>query len=317
MDPPPTRNPWSIQRTPGGSSSGSGAAVAARMLPGAIGSQTGGSVLRPAAYCGVVGLKGTFGRISRHGVLPLAWSIDHPGTFARSVEDTALLLATIAGHDPADHSASRRPTDDYVAATRTTDPPRLVVLNDFVSRAQPDAAARFQITIDQLATAGATIDRATANAAELIGTHAVVMQAETAAVHRRLLAEHGDHYSPRVRAFAEAGSLVTAVDYIDAQRQRRRLRRQVEALLAGGGCLALPTVSGPAPGTDTTGDSSFQAPFSLLGLPAITLPAGLSAEGLPLGLQLVAPAFEEAGLLATSAWCERALGPGEMPPGWE
>src|SRR5262245_24793151 len=132
-DPSPTRNPWRADRTPGGSSSGSGAAVAARMVPGALGSQTGGSVLRPAAYVGVVGLKPTYGRVSRRGVLALAWSIDHPGTFSRPVADAALLLGAIAGHDPADPSSNPRPVDDYAAAARPGAPPRLVVLDDFVA----------------------------------------------------------------------------------------------------------------------------------------------------------------------------------------
>jgi Asp-tRNA(Asn)/Glu-tRNA(Gln) amidotransferase A subunit family amidase len=318
MDPPPTRNPWSGERTPGGSSSGSGASVAARQVPAAMGSQTGGSVLRPAAYNGVVGLKPTFGRVSRAGVLALAWSIDHPGPITRTVADAALLLRTIAGRDPRDPSSSSKAVPDYVAAARPGIPPRLVVLDDFVERAQPDAAARFGQAIARLTGDGATAHgaRVPSGAAALIGAHAVVMQAETAAVHRRLIAEHAEHYAPRIRGFVENGALIPAVDYLDAQRLRRRLRREVEALLANGDCLALPTVSGPAPAPDTTGDASFQGPFSLLGLPAISLPSGLSAEGMPLGLQLVGPAFGEASLFAAAAWCDRVLGPLGPPPGF-
>jgi aspartyl-tRNA(Asn)/glutamyl-tRNA(Gln) amidotransferase subunit A len=319
MDPPPTRNAWSAKRTPGGSSSGSGAGVAARQVPAALGSQTGGSVLRPAAYNGVVGLKPTFGRISRSGVLALAWSIDHPGTITRSVVDAALLLRTIAGRDPRDPSSSARSVPDYVAAARPGPAPRLVAFDDFVERAQPDAAARFEDALSRLGAAGASLTRGRipSGAAALIGAHAVVMQAESASVHRRLIAQHGEHYAPRIRAFVENGALVPAVDYLDAQRLRRRLRREVDALLASGDCLVLPTVSGPAPAPDTTGDASFQAPFSLLGLPAISLPSGLSADGLPLGLQLVGPAFGEASLLAAAAWCERVLGGLGPPPGWD
>jgi Asp-tRNA(Asn)/Glu-tRNA(Gln) amidotransferase A subunit family amidase len=316
MDPPPTRNPWNPERTPGGSSSGSGAAVAARMVPGALGSQTGGSVLRPAAYVGVVGLKPSYGRVSRRGVLALAWSIDHPGTFSRTVADAAMLLQAIAGHDPADPTSSARPVDDYSAAARPGTPPRLVVLDDFVERAQPDAGARFAATLDALARAGARLAHGRPGADDLIGTHAVLMQAETASVHRRLHAELADQYSPRIRAYVESGALIAAVDYLDAQRQRRVLRRRVEALLDEGDCLVLPTVSGPAPATDTTGDPTFQGPFSLLGLPAITIPAGLDRDGLPLGLQLVGAAFGEATVLQAAAWCERELGPGSPPPAY-
>jgi Asp-tRNA(Asn)/Glu-tRNA(Gln) amidotransferase A subunit family amidase len=316
VDPPPTRNPWNADRTPGGSSSGSGASVAARQVPAALGSQTGGSVLRPAAYNGVVGLKPTYGRVSRSGILPLAWSIDHPGTLTRSVADAALVLRTIAGHDPRDPSSSRAPVPDYVAASRSGVPPRLLVLDDFLERAQPDAAHRFDDAIERLRAAGATVDhgRFPSGAAALIGVHAVVMQAEAAAVHRRLIAQHRDAYAPRIRAFVETGALVPAVDYLDAQRLRRRLRREAAELLASCDCLALPTASGPAPAPDTTGDPSFQGPFSLLGLPAVSLPSGLSADGLPLGLQLVGPAFGEAPLLAAAAWAERTLGPMPGPP---
>jgi aspartyl-tRNA(Asn)/glutamyl-tRNA(Gln) amidotransferase subunit A len=318
MDPPPTRNPWSDEATPGGSSSGSGAAVAARMVPGALGSQTGGSVLRPAAYCGVVGLKPSYGRISRRGVLPLAWTLDHPGVLCRTVEDAALMLQALAGPDPADPGSSSRAADDYAAAAGAPRPPRLVVLDDFLSRAQPEARASFERTIAELGAAGARIARAAfpSRAESLISAHAVVMQTEVASVHRRLLERHAEEYRPRIRAYVETGMLIPAADYVDAQRLRRRLRREARDLLARADCLLLPTVSGPAPGTDTTGDPSFQSPFSLLGLPAITLPSALTAAGLPLGVQLVGADFGEAALLGAAAWCEPVLPRLPAPPGF-
>jgi Asp-tRNA(Asn)/Glu-tRNA(Gln) amidotransferase A subunit family amidase len=318
MDPPPTRNPWSDRSTPGGSSSGSGAAVAARMVPGALGSQTGGSVLRPAAYCGVVGLKPSYGRISRRGVLPLAWTLDHAGVLCRTVEDAALLLQALAGPDAADPGCSSRAADDYVAAARAPRPPRLLVLDDFLARAQPEARESFERTVADLAAAGARIGRAAfpSRAEALISTHAVVMQSEVASAHRRLLEQHADRYAPRIRAYVETGALVPAADYVDAQRLRRRLRGEARDLLAGADCLLLPTVSGPAPGPETTGDPSFQGPFSLLGLPAITLPSALTASGLPLGVQLVGPDFGEARLLEAAAWCEGALPAPPAPPGF-
>jgi Asp-tRNA(Asn)/Glu-tRNA(Gln) amidotransferase A subunit family amidase len=318
MDPPPTHNPWSPDCTPGGSSSGSGAAVAARMVPGALGSQTGGSVLRPAAYCGVVGLKPSYGRVSRRGVLPLAWTLDHPGVLCRTVEDAALLLQALAGPDPADPGCSRRPADDYVAAAREPRRPRLLVLDDFLARAQPEAQTSFERTVADLAAAGARVVRGAfpSRAETLISTHAVVMQSETASVHRRLIEQHADAYATRIRAYVETGLLLPAADYVDALRLRRRLRREAHDLLARADCLLLPTVSGPAPGPDTTGDPTFQGPFSLLGLPAITLPSALTAAGLPLGVQLVGPEFGEAALLGAAAWCEPALPPMAAPPGY-
>jgi Asp-tRNA(Asn)/Glu-tRNA(Gln) amidotransferase A subunit family amidase len=316
MDPPPTRNPWSPAHTPGGSSSGSGAAVAARMVPGALGSQTGGSVLRPAAYCGVVGLKPSYGRVSRKGVLPLAWTLDHPGVLCRSVADAALLLGAIAGPDPGDRGCSARPADDYVAAAAATRPPRVLVLDDFLARAQPDARASFERTLRTLADAGAEVVRGAfpSRAETLISTHALVMQSETASVHRRILAEHADAYAPRIRAYVELGMTIPAVDYVDAQRLRRRLRAEARHLLARADCLILPTVSGPPPAPDTTGDPTFQGAFSMLGLPAITVPSALTEDGLPLGLQLVGRDFGEAALLRAAAWCERALPGIGAPP---
>jgi Asp-tRNA(Asn)/Glu-tRNA(Gln) amidotransferase A subunit family amidase len=316
MDPPPTRNPWSTAHTPGGSSSGSGAAVGARMVPGALGSQTGGSVLRPAAYCGVVGLKPSYGRVSRRGVLPLAWTLDHPGVLCRSVEDAARLLGAIAGPDPADPGCSARPADDYVAAVTDARPPRLLVLDDFLARAQPEAQASFERTVQALARAGATVVRGAfpSRAETLISTHALLMQSETASVHRRILAEHGDAYAPRIRAYVELGLTIPAVEYVDAQRLRRRLRAEARRLLGRADCLVLPTVSGPAPAPDTTGDPTFQGPFSMLGLPAITVPSALTGDGRPLGLQLVGRDFGEAELLRAAAWCERVLPGIGAPP---
>jgi aspartyl-tRNA(Asn)/glutamyl-tRNA(Gln) amidotransferase subunit A len=316
MDPPPTRNPWSAAHTPGGSSSGSGAAVGARMVPGALGSQTGGSVLRPAAYCGIVGLKPSYGRVSRKGVLPLAWTLDHPGVLCRTVEDAALLLGAIAGPDASDPGCSTRPADDYAAVLSDARRPRLLVLDDFLGRAQPEARASFERTVQLLADAGATIARGAfpSRAETLISTHAIVMQAETASVHRRILAEHADAYAPRIRAYAEVGMSIPAVDYVDAQRLRRRLRAEARQLLGRADCLLLPTVSGPSPAPDTTGDPTFQGPFSLLGLPAITVPSALTADGRPLGLQLVGRDFGEAALLRAAAWCERALPGIGAPP---
>src|SRR6266508_1797217 len=217
LDPSPTRNPWNPEHTPGGSSSGPAAAVAARMVPLAFGSQTGGSVLRPAAYCGVVGLKPSYGRISRRGVLPLAWTLDHPGVLCRTVEDAALLLQAMAGPDAADPGCSSLAADDYVAAARAPRPPRLLVLDDFLARAQPEARESFERTVADLAAAGARIGRAAfpSRAEALISTHAVVMQSEVASVHRRLLEQHADRYAPRIRAYVETGALVTAADYVD------------------------------------------------------------------------------------------------------
>ena len=141
FDPPPTCNPWNHSRTPGGSSSGSAAAVASRMVPAALGSQTGGSILRPAAYCGTVGLKPTYGRVSRFGVAPASWSLDHIGPLTRTVEDAALLLQVMAGHDPKDQASAQVPVGDYIQAARRKDrAPRLGLVLDEEGRAQPGSS---------------------------------------------------------------------------------------------------------------------------------------------------------------------------------
>jgi len=315
MDPPVTVNPWSAYATPGGSSSGSAAAVSAGMVPAAIGSQTGGSVLRPAAYCGVVGIKPTYGRISRHGILPLAWSLDHPGWICRTVEDAALLLGAVAGEDPRDPESARVPCDEYLAGLPSGDRPNLVVLDDVAALARDAARASFEGCVDTLRRAGAAVSRGRfASGAELVmSVHAVIMQSEVAAVHRDTFAAHKEDYAERLRAYIETGALIAASDYARAYRLRARIARETESLLAPGAVLALPTVSGPAPGRDTTGDPTFQAIFSLLGIPSISIPSGL-VDGRPVGLQLAGRHFGEASLLSVAAWCEREIPPIGPPP---
>src|SRR6266404_1279185 len=160
FEPGPTRNPWNPAHTPGGSSSGSGAAVGSRMVPLALGTQTVGSVLRPAAYCGVVGFKPTHGRISAVGVVPLAWSLDHVGVLCRSVEDAALALAIMAGHDAADPQSVPMPLDDYVGAVASPAAPRLGVLRSLVERSEPENRAQIDATLRALRAAGAQVEDA-------------------------------------------------------------------------------------------------------------------------------------------------------------
>src|SRR5437867_10718141 len=195
-DPAPTRNPWNRAHTPGGSSSGSAAAVAARMVPLALGSQTVGSVLRPAAYCGVVGLKPTPGLVSAVGVVPLAWSLDHVGVLCRAVEDAALALAIMAGHDAADPHSVPMPLDDYVGAVASPAAPRLGVLRPLVERAEPDNRAQIDSTLKALRAAGVQVEDAplAASFEGLPEAGDTVMRAEAAAFHRDLYARHAAEY---------------------------------------------------------------------------------------------------------------------------
>lgn len=315
-DPAPTRNPWNLACTPGGSSSGSAAAVAARMVPLALGTQTIGSNVRPAAYCGLVGLKPTFGRISTRGVIPLTYTQDHVGLMARSVEDIALGLLAVAGHDPEDPSSSRQPVPDYLAALTRRRPPRVGLVREFfLERATAEVARVITETADRLARAGATIEevklppsfRAVHAAAHLI------MRSDTASIHAELYAQKADLYRPAIRSAIEMGMLLTGDLYVRSLRIRRQFRRELAPLLARYDVLLTPTTPAPAPEGMATGDPLFQVPWSLSGLPSITVPCGLAASGLPLGIQLVSAAFTELALLAAAAWCEDVLGRGGAP----
>jgi aspartyl-tRNA(Asn)/glutamyl-tRNA(Gln) amidotransferase subunit A len=312
-DPPRTRNPWNIDRTPGGSSSGSAAAVASRMVPLALGTQTKGSVLRPAAYCGVVGFKPTFGRISRRNVFPLVWSFDTIGFICRSVEDVALALGALAGRDPDDPSSARQPVDDYLAAYNAprAAPPRLGLVVDYFDRAQPDVRDQVRQTASKLEQAGATLvePRLPMDFELVSAAHDLIMHVEAAACHKQLIEREPGGYAPLLRETVQTGQLIPGASYIQSQRLRRRFRNGMDRLLAQVDALLTPTASNVAPGPETTGDASFQAPWTQIGLPAISLPTGVNRDGLPTALQLAGRPFEEAALLSVARWAEAVIGP--------
>jgi Asp-tRNA(Asn)/Glu-tRNA(Gln) amidotransferase A subunit family amidase len=316
-DPPRTRNPWNAERTPGGSSSGSAAAVAARMVPLAMGSQTKGSVLRPAGYCGVIGFKPTFGRVSRRNVFPVSWSFDTMGVICRSVEDAALALAALAGRDPADPSTSHRPVDDYLAAFQAprSTPPRLGLIRDYLDRSEPIHRANVERAIGGLEGAGAELVelRLPMDFELVTAVHDVILHVEVAAGHRQLLARERASYAPLLLETLDAGALIPGPSYVQAQRLRRRFREGMRRLLERVDAVLTPTASNVAPSAATTGDTTFQAPWTQLGLPAISLPAGLNGEGLPLSIQLAASPWSDAALLSTARWVEQALGPMPAP----
>ena len=318
-DPGPTRNPWNLAHTPGGSSSGSAAGVAARMMPVALGSQTGGSIQRPAAYCGVFGLKPTHGRVSGYGVFPVSWCLDHMGPLARSVTDIALVLQVIAGHDARDPATSRAPVPDYVQAVQRADrPPRLGLLRQFfLERADPELRAHTEGIANRLAQAGAAVEEVKLpdSFRALLAAHRVLMQVEAAAVHAGLFRTHAELYRPRLRATIETGSLIPGTSYLQAQRIQRIVQQDMAALFEGVDFLLMPAAPGPAPrDLSTTGDPSFNSPSSFVGFPAITIPSGLNAVGLPLAIQFMGPAWAEERLLAAARWCEGTLGVSLNPP---
>jgi aspartyl-tRNA(Asn)/glutamyl-tRNA(Gln) amidotransferase subunit A len=294
FEPAPTRNPWNVAHTPGGSSSGSAAAVSACMTPLALGTQTVGSVLRPAAYCGVVGFKGTYGLIPTDGVVPLAWSFDHVGIFARHVADVALTAGVLAA----------RPLDAPAAST-----PRLAVAPELLERGTPEVAAEVRASVMRLSRAGATVHevKLPASFASLHAAGRIVLEVEAAAYHEGLYRAHAAEYRPRTRELIAEGLARPAVAYVRAQRERLAFRAEVAPLLADYDALLSPTAPSTAPEGLATGDPWFCAPWSFAGVPACSLPSAVSSAGLPHAVQLVAARGRDAELLAVAAWCERVL----------
>lgn len=317
FDPPPTRNPWNAERTPGGSSSGSAAAVALGMCLAAIGSQTGGSITRPASYCGVAGCKPTLGRVSTTGLVPLSFHLDHPGPIARSVADLAVVLGAIAGYDPADPVCLDSPVVDYRSALEAPRPPRLGLLESFFmeSAAKPIQAATHQ-ALAALRAAGADIVCVPlpASFAELHALHRRVMAVDAADYHRAAFAAHRAAFGPNIASLIDEGLSTLAIDYSAALAHQLRFRREMLAGFNGVEALVTPATVDAAPGVETTGDPKFNSPWSYTGFPTVSLPCGLTRDGMPASLQLIGPPLAEASLLAAAAWCERQLRFDALPP---
>jgi Asp-tRNA(Asn)/Glu-tRNA(Gln) amidotransferase A subunit family amidase len=295
LDAAPTRNPWSLDRTPGGSSSGSAAAVAIRMVPCALGSQTVGSILRPAAFCGVVGLKGPHGLVPVDGIVPLGWSLDHIGPFARSVADTALVLGVMAGREILPTSASA---------------PRLAVARQLFDRVDAGLRQHLDAVVKRLAAAGAQVSEVNLppEFGEIHAAGQVILESEAAAYHEAMFAKHAADYGPGFAAMMPIGLKRSAVEYVVANRARHAFREAVIPLLEAHDALLSPTAHGPAPaGLGWTGDASLCAPWSSAGVPSISIPTGLDQTGLPLALQLIQAPSNLERLLGVAAWCEGVI----------
>ena len=320
-DPPRTRNPWNHEHTPGGSSSGSAVAVAARMCPIATGSQTAGSVCRPAAYNGVVGFKPTFGRVSRFGVYPLSWSFDTVGWMARSVADCAAMLDVASGSDPKDPSTRNAPDGPVGEMYKAPENwrPRIGLVGEYFDDcATPEVVSHTRSVADRLANAGARIEtfRLPASFEGLHEAHLVIQYGEAAAAHRETFARQPDDYAANIRASIEAASLFPASAYIDAQRIRQKFHDELHAALSGFDAIMMASTPSPAPrDLSSTGDPMFQTPWTNAGTPEVSIPTGLGAEGLPLGVQFVSAGWDDAGALRTARWAEQALDadPGSPP----
>jgi aspartyl-tRNA(Asn)/glutamyl-tRNA(Gln) amidotransferase subunit A len=312
FDPSSTRNPWNLDHSPGGSSSGSAAAVALGMCLGAVGTQTGGSLVRPAAYCGIPAMKPTYGRLSAEGVIPVSYHLDHPGPMARCVDDLALMLRCMEGAKAAPAPASPPGSDGEAS------PPKLGLVSQFfMDRADATVREATEAALGRLSEAGAEIERVRFRDGflQVRAMHRRLMAVEAAAYHRVQFAKDRARYGPRIRELLDEGLAVSGVDYAEALAWQRNFARRVELLLDGVDALVMPATDTPAPplSENTTGTPKFQAPWSCAGLPVVSIPCGLAPDGLPTALQLVAPRGADARLLEIVAWCERQIGFDAVP----
>ena len=301
FDPSPTRNPWdpALQHTPGGSSSGSAVAVATGMCLGALGTQTGGSLVRPASYCGIATCKPTFGLLSRKGIVPVSHSLDHPGPMARSVGDLAVMLRCLVGEG------------QWIEAESVLLPSRRGLLTGFfVDEADSAIRAATEAAVQRLRAAGAEIEPIVTPEGfqQVRAMHRRIMAVEAAAYHREQFAAHREAYGPMIAALLDEGSTISAADYAAALRWQRQFGREVDAMFDGVEVLLCPSTDTTAPATlTTTGTPKFQAPWSCAGVPVVSIPCELAADGMPAAIQLVARRHRDAALLRVAEWCERQL----------
>src|SRR4051794_10822907 len=325
------RNPWDRERIAGGSSGGSAAALVAGLCAATLGSDSGGSIRQPAALCGLVGLKPTYGLVSRHGVVPLSWSQDHVGPIARTVRDAALLLQAIAGHDPRDPASSPAPLPDYLATLEDGAAGlRLAVPRDFFfEHVDPQVERAVRAAAQAFGLLGATLDDIPLpQAPHLVTSGATILIAEATAYHEPWLRTRPQDYGPLVLARLRVGNTILATDLLKAQRARGVLVAQTAALFDRYDALLTPTVPVAAPGQDETtirwpdgvqedvrGTTlRFTRPFNLLGFPAISVPCGFTDAGLPIGLQIVGRPFAEAKVLRLARAYEAATDWGSRRP---
>ncbi|HTI49333.1 MAG TPA: amidase [Planctomycetaceae bacterium] len=296
FDPSVTCNPWNVERTPGGSSSGSATAVATGMCLGAVGSQTGGSITRPASFCGVAGCKPTFGLIPTAGVYPVSHSLDHPGPIARSVADLALLMEVLADQTGLDSAPSL--------------PPHIGRLHGmFDEKTELAMRQAFESTCRILAAAGAHFGDAVLpdSFRDVLSAHRQIMLYELGEVHRERFAAHPDDYLPGIRGLIEEAARIPDEKYKLARSHQNRLRMEIAGCFQNYDVLICPATLGPAPDLSTTGDPSFNAPWSYTGLPTVSFPIALSPDGLPLAIQLIGRADGEASLFQAARWCENIV----------
>ncbi len=308
FDPPVTRNPWNLDRTPGGSSSGSAAALATGMCLGALGSQTGGSITRPATYCGVAGFKPTYGRVPLDGIMPLALSMDHPGPMGRCVRDLEIMYEVMGdGYEKEFPS----PRGRGVGGEGLTEPPSLGrfhgLFDDLAEPGVEKAVTEIFLKLKDKAKSVRDVSLP-ASFSEVIQRHRVVMAVEGAQFHHLRLERHPEDYPPKIRQLLEEGLACPAPEYAACKAHQEMLTREMRRLVDGDRVYIVPATTGPAPDTTSTGNPAFNSPWSYTGLPVVSFPTGQFINGLPLAIQLVGAPGREDHLFQVAAWCELALG---------
>ncbi|MGC2810059.1 MAG: amidase [Bradyrhizobium sp.] len=318
----PVHNPWACDHITGGSSSGSGAAVAARLTFAALGSDTGGSVRMPAHFCGVTGLKTTVGRISRAGAMPLSQSLDTVGPLARSAEDCALLLGLMAGSDPDDPTAVAGPLPDYTAAAQASIKGLTIGVpaSFYVDDLDPEVAHALDEVIAIFRSEGAQIVQVDLpDQRQLSAACQLVLAVEAAAFHKRWMIERPQDYGPQVLMRLQNGLAVPAISYLEAMRWRgpalaahRVAVSGIDAVIAPVAPVAAPTIAESDVGNSPDAEAviqrltRFTRPINYLGLPSLAIPSGFTRHGLPVGMQLIGGSFDEAMLLRIGAAFQRA-----------
>ncbi len=326
FDPSPTLNPWSkdLTHTPGGSSSGSAVAVATGMCEAAIGTQTGGSLVRPSSYCGIATCKPTLARVSRDGVFALSHEFDHVGPMARTVAQLEAVLQCLPvsadfapPHGAAEKKTARERAEAESQSFSGEHGPRLGLIEPFFMEVADETIRRLtEATLVRLRGSGATVVSVDCSIdfTAVAPLHRLIMGVEAAAVHRRRFAAHRAGYGPLISGLLDKGLQTTAVDFAEALGRLRAYRRAVVGLLDGVDALIVPSTHTTAPPTlATTGTPEFQAPWSCAGLPVVSMPCGLSDAGLPAAVQLVGPYHQDRRLLEIARWCERAIAFDQRP----
>ena len=313
---PPARNPWNPNHHPGGSSSGSGAAVAAGMLPMAIGTDTGGSVRNPASCCGIVGMKATYGRVSRAGVFPLSYSLDHVGPMTRTVVDNALMLQAISGSDQRDPASANAAIPDFTVkiedGVKGLKIGYLRHFHEVDSPAHEEMAKSLDDAVDVLKNEGAEVrDVSFFPLSELAAANRIVLLSEAYSIHRKWLAERPEDYAKATRDRILPGAFMGAADYVDALRRRAIYREHFKRLMSEVDVIICASSMDPACRIDDEAEvgrtygRQARTPFNLLGVPALAIPTGFSSEGLPLSMQVVGKAFDEATVYRVARAYER------------